>query len=792
MGTQSRTPASPFGAGVLFCGKDGFLPAFVGCFPYFGKILLLFPTMLKRIQRAISTFYFSLPIQLLVVQVRFHKLLLLPWLFLFLTVTNQFGESFGVPYLFLRPEYVGSFSFGSMFLLGCGIGAFVAAYQIVSYISTSYRFYFLAVEHRPFGVFFMNNLLLPFSFLIVFSISFIHLQVFLDGYFTMGIIWKLLGTYLGGLSIMLLIFLYFATTNKNIVQILGEKVVTELKSRRVILQKARAATNMRNRIDVYFTGFFRITRADTTSPADFRLLVRILNQNHGNALFLELILLVIIMALGLMEEKPIFQIPAGSSILLLLSVFLMFTAAFTFWLRRLGPILLLVLVGGYFAITQFQLQHFRHQALGMVYDGELAEYSLPSIYQMQGEKQIEADKIETIKILNRWKADYELYNGREKLPKIVFLSVSGGGLRSSYFSFRVMQILQQLTNGKFMERTRLITGASGGMIGAAYFRELFLKWKLGQISQISDPSIGKRLSKDMLNRVAFKIVSGIFLPTLTETVGGLKYHSDRGYSFDAQMAENLPEFKNKRLGDYVYLEEYAIVPMMMFTPIVINDGRTLYLSSTHMSYMTRNQTPDGNLEKGFTGIEFRRFFEKQWADSLLFTTALRMNASFPFITPYIQLPSNPPLQLIDAGVADNYGIQNAVKFMYVFREWLNQNTSGVLLLQIRDSKKPTDEIPEFKPKTLLEEFLDPISATYSSFSNSKEMTNDDYLNFAHSWLGTKMKFLELEYNPPDSAGIRASLSWHLTDKEIEGIERSLVSEKNQESIRGVMEYLADE
>jgi hypothetical protein len=544
-------------------------------------------------------------------------------------------------------------------------------------------------------------------------------------------------------------------------------------------------------VDVYFTGFFRPTRADMTSPADFRLLVRILNQNHGNALFLEFILLLVIVGLGLMEEKPIFQIPAGGSILLLMAVFLMLTAAFTFWLRRLGPVILLLLIGGYFALNQFQFNRFRHPALGMVYEGDLAEYSPEAIYKVQGKSQIEGDRSETIKILERWKSDYELYHGKAKLPKIVFLAVSGGGLRSSYFSFRVMQILDQLTNGKFMDQTRLITGASGGMIGAAYFRELYLRRKLGQIDQISDPAIGKRLSKDMLNRVAFKIVAGIFLPSLKERVGSFYYHSDRGYSFDAQLAENLPEFKNRRLGDYSSLEEYAIIPMMMFTPIVVNDGRTLYLSSTHMSYMTRNLGEADSLAEGFTGIEFRRFFEKQWSDSLLFTTALRMNASFPFITPYIQLPSNPPMQLIDAGVADNYGIQNAVKFMYVFRDWLNEHTSGVLLLQIRDSKKPTYEVPKYHPKTLLEEFLDPISATYSSFSNSKEMTNDDYLNFATSWLGAKLKYIEMEYAPPDSAGIRASLSWRLTDKEIEGIERALLLEENQASIREVMEYLRD-
>lgn len=744
---------------------------------------------MKRIIRGIRKLYFSLPIQLVVTQIRYHKLLIFPWVFLFLTVTNNFGESFGVPYLFLRPEYLGEFGFGSMFILGAGMGAFIAAYEIVTYINTSYQFPFLAIEHRPFGVFFMNNLLIPILFLVVYAVRFIRLQIFLEGGFDWNFLFLLSGFFLGGMVIMLLIFAYFSRTNKNIVQMLGEKVVTELKSRRVILAKARSGMQTRHRVGHYFTGFFRPTRVDHTSPGDFRLLVRILNQNHGNALFLELIFLVTIMGVGLLEEWPQAQIPSGSSILLLMAIFLMFAAAFTFWLRRIGPVILVLLVVLYFVFDNMKIIPHKHPALGMNYIVEPVEYTPENIYKSQTKEFYEGDREETLKILRRWKSDFELYNGYKKKPRAVFISVSGGGLRSAYFTFRVIQKLDSLSDGKLLDNTRLMCGASGGMIGAAYYRELYLLQKLQQIEDIYDARYGKKLSQDLLNRVSFKIVSGIFLPSLKEKVGSMKYHSDRGYSFDDQLMTNLPEFRGRRMGDYTNLEAFAVIPMMMFTPIIVNDGRTLYISSTHMSYMTRNLNTKGELEPGFTGVEFRRFFKKQWADSLQFATALRMNASFPFITPYIQMPSNPPMQIIDAGVADNYGIQTSVKFLYVFREWLRENTDGVLLLQIRDSRKPTYDVPEYKRKTLLQEFLDPISATYSSFSNSKDLVNDDYLNFADSWLGGKFKYLEVEYEPPDTAGIRAALSWHLTDKEKEGLEGALNLEKNQSTFDEVVRYL---
>ena len=71
-------------------------------------------------------------------------------------------------------------------------------------------------------------------------------------------------------------------------------------------------------------------------------------------------------------------------------------------------------------------------------------------------------------ILNRWKQK----QGEEK-PLLVMMTTSGGGSRSATFTMDVLQRLDSLTGGKIMNKTFLITGASGGMIGATYFRELY-------------------------------------------------------------------------------------------------------------------------------------------------------------------------------------------------------------------------------------------------------------------------------------------------------------------------------
>ena len=72
-------------------------------------------------------------------------------LFLFLFVSGGFGKDFGIPYLFLEPEYLSENSFWSMMLVGAALGAFIASYQIAMYILESYRFHFMAFEKRAFS-----------------------------------------------------------------------------------------------------------------------------------------------------------------------------------------------------------------------------------------------------------------------------------------------------------------------------------------------------------------------------------------------------------------------------------------------------------------------------------------------------------------------------------------------------------------------------------------------------------------------------------------------------------------
>ena len=748
---------------------------------------------LKSLWKFLESLYYALPIQLVVFQFKYHKAILGLWVIFFATIGQSFGSSLGIPYLYLAPEYMGEVSFVSLFLLGAGTGAFIAAYHISTYISDSYRIQFLGMLHKPFFTWFINNSLIPLLFIGFYCWKFIAFQTDVHGGFHGYYLWQLVGFLLGIMLVQSVLIIYFLGTNRNLAKEIGKQIFEDLNAGKVILGKAKTGMTMRYRIDWFLGANFRIRKVDKSVRADFRKMVEILNKNHGNALFLELGFLVVLVVLGLLEDYPFFQFPAAASFLIFFSLFLMLSSALTFWFRKIGFLAFIFLIGVLWAGHHFQLLKDRHPAFGMNYEAPPAAFTQENLNLVQGEDPSQLDRIATLEILDRWKLNYELEHGRGKKPKAVFVTTSGGGSRSAYLTFRSMQIADSLVEGNLMPHTRLITGASGGMVGAAYYRELYYQNLLGDSVPMEHRDYARNLTKDLLNPVLFKLVTGMFLPNQKIQLGDQRYKRDRGWAFDAQLMQNLPELKNRRLSDYRPQEAQGRLPMMILTPIIIKDGRRLYVSSTPVAYMASNIRFTGDYEMGYNGVEFLRFFADQDADSLLFATALRMNASFPVVTPYMALPSRPRIRLIDAGAGDNYGLQAMTKYLFTFREWFAKNTEAVLVIQIRDSEK-IDPEENKESTTLVDRIMDPIGGTYESLSGSKEIMNDDYLSFTEGWYPGDITFVGIEYlrSDMDSTGIKASLSWRLTPKELESIEHTLTLPRNQHAFEEIQAFFKEE
>ena len=116
-----------------------------------------------------------------------------------------------------------------------------------------------------------------------------------------------------------------------------------------------------------------------------------------------------------------------------------------------------------------------------------------------------------------------------------------------------MMAMDSLLNGKLMDHTRFITGSSGGVVGASYYRGLYLDEPDSLRKAIRDPQNKylDAIAKDLLNTTAFSfMVSDAFLNMQTFEDGDNKYFKDRAYAFEKQLNKNLDQVLNHRLGYY--------------------------------------------------------------------------------------------------------------------------------------------------------------------------------------------------------------------------------------------------
>ena len=118
---------------------------------------------------------------------------------------------------------------------------------------------------------------------------------------------------------------------------------------------------------------------------------------------------------------------------------------------------------------------------------------------------------------------------------------------------------------------------------------------------------------------------------------------------------------------------------------------------------------------------------------------------------------------------------------------------SVIFLSVRDSPK-LSSISETKGATIVDNFTQPIASVYNNFENFQDITNDNLIGYAQSWLNAPIERIDIQYFPTSYAPIlqkmdsirqhsaRASLSWRLTSREKKGIMEIINSSKNREEL----------
>jgi Patatin-like phospholipase len=742
------------------------------------------------IKQFLTKIFYSLPIRLLISQIKRSHILLLSWFLLFAVITGQLGKYLGIPSLFLDPEYLNKVNFLSFLIMGVAIAFFTTAFHITCYIVDGYRYNFLGSLTKPFAKFSINNSLIPITFLILYLINIVKYQIQDEEASSTDVAWALGGVITGYVIMLFVFYVYFWFTNKDIFKVIAYRFDRSLKknvriTRASVMSRLVLAKQKRENVRYYINFQLKLVPVKERG-FDKKEVLKVFDQNHLNLVFIELFIFLILLLLGVFREIELFQIPAAASAILFLTIIIMFTGAFSYWFRSWSAaiiigLLLLVNLG-----VERNVLKSQYQAFGLNYNNGRVAYNLDKIKALDSDSIIMHDRAETLQILENWRAKF----GKKK-PKMLFLAVSGGGQRSALWSFRALQFADSITAGRLMNNAMLITGASGGLIGAAFFRELVLQQKHTKTINPYDKAYLTSISNDNLNPIIFSfLVNDMFVKFQKFTYNNRKYVKDRGYSFEEQLNKNTFQMLDKPLSAYLQPEAKAEIPMMIATPTIINDGRKLFISPHNVGYMNSGEIrAHKSFDKLAEGIDFMRLYEDYDAKNLRFLSALRMCATFPYVTPNITLPSEPKMEIMDAGITDNFGISDALQFLYAFRSWIAENTSGIIILSIRDSKKEIAIEPR-KNLSLFDKMSTPVSNVYENYAKMQTITNDSKIEYATSWFNNQIDVINLQYIPTydpkyqkPSDVRRAALNWRLTGREKKSVIFSINSKSNQQALK---------
>ena len=376
-------------------------------------------------------------------------------------------------------------------------------------------------------------------------------------------------------------------------------------------------------------------------------------------------------------------------------------------------------------------------------------------------------------------------NGEVRRPRLVVVAISGGAYRAAFWGALVLDRLRQESEpGRPLEglaqSIRLLTGASGGMVPAAYFA---VQPAQGVEKAMEADIVGANASPgspepadgsfDSLTPIARQLVQDDLLNTLLPR----RRDHDRGTALEDQWKTLDVTFESLRES-----EAQGNRPSLIFSPMIAETGQPLLISNLDLAGI-----PDRDSDQAVD--LFKKMPE---APGLLkLKTAVRMSATFPFVSPSVSLPTIPPLHVLDAGYFDNYGMSIALGYLKQpdIVQWLADNTSGVMLIQIKAFAQSAEAdtgiagkcrqppaVPDSWINRAFSAVTSPLAGLFNSRGSSMVFRNDLELDSLKQLLGkTRDKDgnpLRLDSIAFDNAA-RASFSWYLPKGDLDCMRQQL-------------------
>jgi hypothetical protein len=736
-------------------------------------------------KQALRNIYYFFPVQLFILHFRKFQVLLVFWYVLGSTINSGFMKSFGADALFFSPEYLGEVNVLSAAFVGIALGIFIMSWNITTFILHSKRCKFLATTTKPFLKYCINNAMLPLLFLAFYFYKLIRYDSQKELMSAVEITLVIAGILGGMILIVAVSFAYFFGAERRIQQTIAPIMGSAQHFNVNFYSPHNDAEKYGLKISGYLGGGFRFRKPRNVSHYNQEFLDTVFKRHHLSGILSIALSFIFLIVVGFFMDSPLFEAPAAASILIFFAAMTAVIGALSYFLQSWSLPVFILFVLFVDVLYKNEIIDNRNKAYGLNYSNKAnrPDYDKQALQKLCTPEKIAADKANMLQVLTNWKNKQP-----EEKPVMIFINVSGGGLRSSTFVMNTLQKLDSVVGGKLLPHTMLISGASGGMLAATYYRELYMRRQKDSILNLYSSAYSDDIAKDLLNPLFSSMVArDIFSPAQKFTVGKFKYVKDRGYAFEQKLNRNSGNILDRQLKDYSNAERSADIPLIIFNSTINRDGRRMMVSTQPISFMMKPVVYAGDEQASPDAVDFAAMFTKQDPLNLRVLTAMRMNASFPYVLPNVWLPSTPVIDVMDAGLRDNYGQENTLRFIENFKDWLKANTSKIIILQIRDRSQGNWQEP-FETGAVTDFLIKPATMLQHNWYKLQEYSGTDQYSYLQACFDSTLQRISFMYAPEtDEKG--AALNFHLTAREKQGIKQSFNSTYNQASMMLIKDLL---
>ena len=330
----------------------------------------------------------------------------------------------------------------------------------------------------------------------------------------------------------------------------------------------------------------------------------------------------------------------------------------------------------------------------------------------------------------------------------VVVATSGGGIQAAAWTATVLSQLQGAVPGDFARRIRVISAVSGGSVGTMYFVDAFENGSVEPATlrdRVFDPA-----TASSLDDIAFGFVYPDFLRLFAPFVSW----TDRGKA--AELAWSRFGRVKELLSTWRPDTRAAHRPAVIFNATAAENGSRVVLGTT-------------DLQQGLRGR--MDFYDVYAGYDVPIVTAVRLSASFPYVTPAARaagpLPVSKTFHFVDGGYYDNFGISSAADWLLEAMPASAQGVDRILLLQIRGPIGATDAVATGRRRGALYQALAPLMTVAQTRSTGQISHNNAELRLlceVAKGRGVTLDTAVFQYPDPD-----APLSWHLTAAEKDAV-----------------------